>query len=94
VIEATVESDEHKNGLCPPIFYWDTNGDYLTAFLATMASTTAIAAHPKVASWNKASRLNPVSGVASHKDDPRVVASRERIKRFGLAAAMNLQKLV
>ena len=94
VIEATVESDEQKNGLCPPIAYWDENEDYLTAFLATMASTTAIAAHPTLASWNKASRLNPVSGMASHRDDPRVVASRERIKRFGLPAAMNLQKLL
>jgi hypothetical protein len=26
--------------------------------------------------------------------DPRVVAARERIKRFGMAATMNLQKLV
>jgi hypothetical protein len=94
VIEATVEGDERKNGLCPPILWWDQNEDYLTAFLATMARTTAIAAHPKLAAWNRASRLNPISGIASHKDDPRVVASRERIKRFGLPAAMNLQKLL
>jgi hypothetical protein len=45
-------------------------------------------------SWNKTSRLNPVSGIASHKDDPRVIAAREHIKRFGLPAAMNLQKLL
>jgi hypothetical protein len=38
--------------------------------------------------------VEPVSGIASHKDDPRVIASRERIKRFGLPAAMNLQKLL
>ena len=94
MIEATVESDEQKNSLCPPIAYWDENEDYLTAFLAMMASTSAIAAHPKLASWNKASRLNPVSGMASHRDDPRVVASRERIKSLGLTAAMNLQKLL
>jgi len=94
VIEATIESDEQKNGLCPPIAYWDQNGDYPTAFLATMGLTTAMAAHPALASWNKGSRLNPISGIASHKDDRRVIASRERIKRFGLPAAMNLQKLL
>ncbi len=94
VIEATVASDEQKNGLCPPIAYWDENEDYLTAFLATMASTPAIAAHSTLASWNRASRLNPVGGIASHRDDPRVIASREHIKRFGLPAAMNLQKLL
>jgi hypothetical protein len=58
-----------------------------------MGLTTALGAHPVLASWNKASRLNPISGVASHKEDPRVIASRERVKRFGLPAAMNLQKL-
>jgi NAD(P)-binding Rossmann-like domain len=94
VVEATVENDEQKNGLCSPIAYWDENEDYLAAFMATMASTTAISAHPTLARWNKASRLNPVSGIASHKDDPRVIASRERIRRFALPAAMNLQRLL
>jgi hypothetical protein len=94
VIEATVDGDEQKNSLCAPIAYWDRNADYVTAFLATMASTSAIAAHPRLARWNKETRLNPASGIASHKDDPRVIASRERIKRFGLPAAMNLQKLL
>jgi hypothetical protein len=94
VIEATVEGDEQKNALCPPIQYWDQNKDYLTAFLATMAFGSAAAAHPKLASWSKTSRLNPLGGIAAHRDDPRVVASRERIKRFGLPAAMNLQKLL
>jgi hypothetical protein len=94
VIEAALESDEQKNELCPPIVYWDENEDYPSAFLANMVFTSAVAAHPKVASWNKKSRLNPTSGIAPHKDDPRVVASRERMKRFGSAATMNLQKLV
>jgi hypothetical protein len=94
VVEATVEGDEQKNVLCPAVSYWDVNEDYLTAFLATMASTTAMAGHPTLAAWSKASRLNPASGIAPHRDDPRVVASRERIRRFGLPAAMNLQKLL
>jgi hypothetical protein len=94
VIEATVESDEQKNGLCPPIAWWDENADYLTAFLATMALTSATAAHPALASWSKASRLSPASGSGAYRDDPRVIASRERFKRFGLPAAMNLQKLI
>lgn len=94
VIEATVEGDAQKNELCPPVVYWDTNQDYLTAFLASMAFTSAIAAHPTLVGWNRASRLNPIGGIASHKADPRVVAARESIKRFGFPAAMNIQKLV
>ena len=94
VIEATVEGDDPKNGLCPPIAYWDANEDYLSALLARMACTTAIAAHPRLASWNKESRLNPLSGIASHKEDPRVIASGEGLKRFGLPAATNIRKLL
>ena len=93
VIEATVERDEEKNALCPPIAYWDRNVDYLTAFLATLVGDRARAAHPAVTAWSKATRLNPVSGIAAYRSDPRVIEARERIKQFGAAAAMNLQKL-
>ena len=94
VLEATTESDEEKNRLCPPIVYWDENRDYLVAFLATLIGDRARASHPPLASWIKQSRLNPVSGIAPHRDDPRVVDGRERIKKFGAAAAANLQKLI
>ncbi len=94
VIEATIASDEEKNRLCPPIAYWDENEDYLAAFLATLVGDRARAAHPALASWTKASRLNPISGIASHRDDPRVIDARDRIKRFAAAAAANLQKLL
>ncbi|MBE0592804.1 MAG: hypothetical protein IH616_10445, partial [Gemmatimonadales bacterium] len=94
VVEATVESDEEKNRLCPPIAYWDANADYLSAFLATLASERARAAHPALASWAKDTRLNPLGGIARHRDAPIVVEARERIKRFGAAAASNLVKLL
>src|SRR5262249_26146078 len=94
VIEATVEGDEQKNALCPPIFYCEEDADYLTPFLALLTLTNAINPHPALVRWNSASRLNPMSGISSHKDDPRVGASRERVKQFGLAAAVNLPKLL
>jgi hypothetical protein len=94
VIEALLESDAEKNGLCPPINYWDANEDYLAAYLALLTSTNAIGAHPKLARWNQATRLNPLSGMESHRDDPRVIASRERVRRFGRPAAVNIQRLL
>jgi hypothetical protein len=94
VIEATIEGDEQKNGLCPPVSYWDDGADYLAAFLAMMATTAAISTHPRLASWSRVSRLNPVGGIATHRDDPRVVESRERIKRFGPSATASLKKLL
>jgi hypothetical protein len=94
VVEATIEGDDEKNRVCPPITYWDENEDYLAVFLATLVGDRARAAHPRLASWSKTSRLNPASGVAPHRDDPRVIDARDRMKRFGGAAAANLMKLL
>lgn len=93
VVEATVESDDEKNRLCPPIPYWDANMDYLSAFLAGLANERARAAYPALASWARDTRLNPLGGMALHREAPSVMESRERIKRFGAAAATNLVKL-
>ena len=94
VVEATVESDDEKNRLCPPVAYWDTNRDYLSAFLAMLANERARSEHPALASWAKQTRLNAQSGMARHRDAPVVVDARERIKRFRAAAASNLVKLL
>lgn len=94
VVEATVESDAQKNAVCPAMPYWDAKEDYLTGFFSAMAFTMATPGHDKLASFTKTSRLNPASGMAAYKADPRVVASRDRIRRFGMQAAMNIGKLV
>jgi hypothetical protein len=94
VVEATVDSDEEKNRLCPPIHHWDTITDYWSSFLATLANTQARAAHPALKSWAQTSRLNPLSEIALHANDPSVVDAGERIKRFGATAAGNLGKLL
>lgn len=94
IVEATIASDAEKNRLCPPIAYWDVNTDYLSAYLASLAHERARAAHPAVAGWAKATRLNPVSGIALMRDDPAVIEARDRIKGYAGAAAANLQKLL
>lgn len=93
VVEATIDGDDPKNALCPSIRYWDRNEDYARAFLAMMAVMASAPAYPALASWSKTSRLNPLGGTGAHKDNPRVAESRERIKRFGMPAAMNLRNL-
>lgn len=94
VIEATLPNEEDKNRLCPPIHYWDANADYLRAFLAALANERAVAAYPGLAGWAKNTRLNPLAGIGPHWDAPGMAESRERIKRFGAAAAGNLVKLL
>jgi hypothetical protein len=94
VVEATLESDEQKNRLCPPMAHWNEGADYPAAFLATLANSRARAAYPAVAAWAKTTRLNPLGGLAAFRDDPGVKESQDRVTRFGAAAAGNLAKLV
>jgi hypothetical protein len=54
----------------------------------------ARAAYPTLASRAKATRLNPLGGIELYRDTPNVVEVRERIKRFGAAAASNLVRLI
>lgn len=92
--EALLDSDEDKNRLFAPIAYWDTNTDYLSGFLATMANERARAAYPALAAWAKTSRLNPLAEIGQHSDDPAVIETRERIKRHGAEAAGQLARLL
>jgi hypothetical protein len=94
VVEATLPGDEEKNRLCRPLAYWDKNTDYLRAFLATLGSEAARAPYPALVSWVKGTRLYPLGGLDQHRDAPGVIQDRERIKRFGAAAAGNLAKLL
>jgi hypothetical protein len=94
MLEASVEGDEEKNRLCPPISHWDTTRDYLSAFLATLANQQARAAHPALAGWAKDSRLNPLGGIDRQREAPGVAGARERIRQSGPAAAANLAKLL
>ena len=70
----------------PPIFHESSAH-------VSPANERARAAYPALASWAKDTRLNPLGGIGRHRDDPKVTEARERIKRFGAAAAGNLAKL-
>ena len=65
VVEATIESDEEKNRICPPIEYWDKDQDYLIAFAAGLKGERVRATHPVLANWMKTTRLDPVNGLSS-----------------------------
>jgi hypothetical protein len=94
VVEATVASDAEKNRLCPPIAYWDANTDYVSAFLAAVANQRTRVTFPALASWAKATRLNPLGALARYHDDPLVIDARARIKRCAPAATNNLAQLL
>ncbi len=93
VVEATIADDSEKNRLCPPIHYWDRNEDYVSTYVAAVLGERARGQHPALAAWMKRTRLNPAGGVSAHRDDPRVVDARERIKRAAAAAMTNAASL-
>ena len=94
MVEATVQGDEEKNRLCPAMAYWDTDKDYLSSFLATLANERAQATFPALVDWARNTRLNPASQIAGYSNDPVMIDSRERIKRNGAAAVANILKLL
>lgn len=93
-VEATVEGDEEKNRLCPPLQNFDRNRDFLREFLTSMQGDRARSQHPGVDRWMKSTRLNAGSGVRQYKDDPKIASARERIRAHAGAATENLQKLL
>ena len=94
VLEATVESDDEKNRLVPPIPWWNDSADYAASFLALMAFEQARRAHSALSAWTSRTRLNPVSGAGAYRDDARVAATRERIRNAALPAAINLRTIL
>ena len=92
--EALVESDEEKNRLCRPIAYWDRCADYLTAYMALLASERARAAYPALAAWARESRLNPLSRLGAYGNHPTVVETRGLLKKVGAAAMENVSRLM
>ncbi len=93
VAEATIDSDEEKNRLCRPIRYWEQSADYLTAYMARLASERARGAYPALASWARESRLNPL-GRIGESNHPTVVETRGLLKRVAPAAIENMSRLL
>ena len=92
--EALIDSDEEKNRLCRPIAYWDRCADYLTAYMAVLASERARAAYPVLAVWARESRLNPLSRLGDYSQHPTVIETRGLLKKVGAAAMENVSRLV
>ena len=92
--EALVDSDEEKNRLCRPIAYWDRCADYLTTYMALLASERARAAYPALAAWARESRLNPLSRLGDYSQHPTVVETRGLLKKVGASAMENVSRLV
>lgn len=94
VTEATIDNDEEKNRLCRPIHYWDESADYLTAYMAMVASERARGAYPALATWSRESRLAPLGRLGEYSNHPTVVETRGLLKKVAPAAMENMSRLL
>jgi len=94
VVEATVDGDDEKNRLCPPIPYWDAPVDYLRAYLALLGAERNRAGVPALAAWARQTRLNPLGRLGEYREHPTAVATRGQIRQFGPAAPQALVRLL
>lgn len=75
VVETVGADDEERNRLCPPVVFSGHVDDLLTFAATGMQAIMGRSAHPDVAAWTDASRLNPARGATDHFDDPEVAAA-------------------
>ncbi|KGN33718.1 FAD-dependent pyridine nucleotide-disulfide oxidoreductase [Knoellia sinensis KCTC 19936] len=91
--EATIDSDEEKNRLCPPSPYSNTMEDWprmnVLGTLASLAFTSA----PDLRTWSNEVPLNPAAVSAARQVSPELSATQERFRQFmepGLARMRQL----
>jgi hypothetical protein len=78
-VEATRDSDESKNELCPPNQYPDSDLDMLRGILAQQRATNLWNSTPDMLEWMGQARLNAARAMNDHLHEPRM---QEAIGRY------------
>lgn len=81
-VEATVNSDEEKNRLCPPSPLSDTPADWARMQVLGFRASRSFGSHPDIKAWAEATPLNPARTPAEHRDSPELAAALERLDRY------------
>ena len=91
-VEATRDSDDDKNRLCPSMSWSGRTEDILGLALVGMSGLTARAGEHDLGAWNEACRLNPAAGaMAKASSDPSIGQSLTTIISNIGPALENLQ---
>jgi hypothetical protein len=87
-------NDDEKNALCPPIVWTGAAADTFKIAHNGMTGIGARSAHPDLARWNDACRLNPAKAATEHLDEPRVQKAFASMATNLGAAMENLERRV
>lgn len=74
-VEATRDSVEEKNRLCPPVVFTGWPDDLLSLARAGLTGMLARGAEPDFSTWAEAARLNPAGGAGARRGEPEVAAA-------------------
>lgn len=92
-VEATHESAEEKNRLCPTHAYPNRPADLVRGLFLQVQAELNWAEAPDVHEWVQASRLNPLRDLPPHLNEPRVQEATRRFGEFQVAAFGNMERL-
>jgi hypothetical protein len=80
-VEATVESDEEKNRLCPPSPYPDTTTDWARMQVLGGRASMSFSTHAGIKAWADGVPLNPARIPPEAATAPRVLDATERFRK-------------
>lgn len=93
-VEASRETDEEKNALCPANQYPDSDVDMLRGILVQERAAKKWFQAPDVVEWLERSRLNAARGTMRHVDDPRMQEAMTRYISSVKPAVENIKRLL
>jgi hypothetical protein len=93
-VEATRDSDEEKNRLCPAERLPDTPADWIRAYRGGVSANLTHGAEPDLSAWIDRSRLNTFRGMSAHATDPGVVAGLTQMLEHVGPALANADRLL
>jgi hypothetical protein len=92
-VEATRDSDDEKNRLCPPSPYSDTPADWCRMQVLGYRASTSFGAEPDIAAWSNQVTLNPSRIPSGMSDDATVAAAADRFRRHVEPGMARMAKL-
>jgi NAD(P)-binding Rossmann-like domain len=81
-VEATRDSDDEKNRLCPPSPYSNTTSDWCRMQVLGYRSTVAFGTEPDIRDWSRTVSLNPARVTQDRGRDPEVLAAGGRFREY------------
>jgi hypothetical protein len=89
-VEATRESDEEKNRLCPSSPYPNSLAGWGRMTVLGYRSAVSFGSEPDIAAWAQRCLLNPARVPPEHRERPEVVAAQRRV---GEHAAVGMARI-